>query len=427
MTFLSTAEVELFRRRNTTWIWFLVAIALVGVAVLLTIGNYNYASLNPGGNDFLVHWVGTRSFITEGISPYSDEVALRIQDMVYGRPALEGEHELRVAYPLYSIIVFLPFALIKEFTMARAVWMTVLEIALVALCFLSLRVTRWKPTPLVLMLLLIFSLFWYHGLRALILGNAVILVSLMVVGALLAIRGNEDEFAGVLLGFASIKPQVVVVLLIFIALWAINRRRWKIIFWMVGTIALLSAAAALLLPDWIMQNLREVIRYPGYNPPGTPAAVFAIYMPGVGQRVGQTISIFLAALLLIEWWLSLRGDFRAFLWAACLTLVASQWIGIQTDPGNFIVCYPALILVLALWDERWHRKSTWLIIGTLVLLFVGIWLVFIRTLERAYQPIQSPMLFFPLPMFLFIALYWVRWWAVRPLPTWVSTLTNRQP
>ncbi|TLM98142.1 DUF2029 domain-containing protein, partial [bacterium] len=257
----------MFRRKNTTWIWILVAIALVAVAVLLTIGNYNYASLNPGGNDFLVHWVGTRSFITEGISPYSDEVALRIQDMVYGRPALEGEHELRVAYPLYSLIVFLPFALIKEFTMARAVWMTVLEFALVVLCFLSLRVTRWKPTPLILMLLLIFSLFWYHGLRALILGNAVILVSLMVVGALLSIRGNEDEFAGVLLGFASIKPQVVIVLLIFMTLWAINRRRWKIIFWMVGTIALLSAAAALLMPDWIMQNLREIMRYPGYNPP----------------------------------------------------------------------------------------------------------------------------------------------------------------
>lgn len=417
----------MFKRRNTTWIWILVAIAVVAVVILLTVANYNYASLNPGGNDFLVHWMGTRSFITEGISPYSDEVALRIQNMVYGRPALEGEHELRVAYPLYSIVFFLPFALIKDFTMARAVWMTLLEIALVALCFLSLRVTRWKPTPLVLMLLLIFSLFWYHGLRALILGNAVILVTLLVTGALLSIRSNEDELAGVLLGFASIKPQVVVVLLIFVALWALNRRRWKIVIWMVGTIALLSAAAALLMPDWIMQNLREIVRYPGYNPPGTPAAVFALYMPGVGQRIGQWVSIFLIGVLLIEWWLSLRGDFRAFLWAACLTLVASQWIGIQTDPGNFIVCYPALVLVLAMWDERWHRKSTWLIIATLALLFAGIWLVFIRTLERAYQPIQSPLLFFPLPIFLFISLYWVRWWAVRPQPTWISSLNNRQP
>jgi len=402
-------------------------VLFVTATVLLTIGNYNYASLNPGGNDFLVHWMGTRSFITEGISPYSDEVALRIQDMVYGRPAQPGEHELRVAYPLYSMVFFLPFALVRDFTMARAVWMTVLELALVALCFFSLRLTRWKPLPLVLMLLLLFSLLWYHALRALILGNAVILVTLLVTGGLLAIRNNEDELAGVLLGFATIKPQVVLVLLVFIFLWSLSKRRWKIIFWMVGTVVLLAGAAALLLPDWILQNIREIIRYPGYNPPGTPAAVFAVYMPGVGRQIGMGVSIFLAIVLLIEWWLATRGDFRAFLWAASLTLVASQWIGIQTDPGNFIVCYPALVLVLAMLDERWHRSSTWMIVLTLVVLFAGIWLVFLRTLERSYQPIQSPLLFFPLPMLLLAGLYWVRWWAVQPMNTWISSFTHRQP
>lgn len=416
----------MFRRRNTTWIWILAAVVAVAVAVFLTIGNYHYASLNPGGNDFLVHWMGTRSYITEGLSPYSDEVALRIQNMVYGRPAQAGEHELRVAYPLYSIIFFLPFALIKDFTMARAIWMTVLEIALIVLCFLSLRLTRWKPTPLILMLLLLFSLFWYHGLRALILGNAVVLVTLLVVGALLAIRSDADELGGVLLAFATIKPQVVVVLLIFITMWAVTRRRWKIIFWLYGTVALLSGASALLMPDWIMQNLREVIRYPAYNPPGTPAAVFSVYMPGVGAQIGRGVSIFLGVVLLIEWFLSLRGDFRAFLWTACLTLVASQWIGIQTDPGNFIVLYPALILVLAMWDERWRNSSSLVIIGTLVLLFVGIWIVFMHTLERSYQPIQSPMLFFPLPLFMLASLYGVRWWAVRPQKSWIASMNNRR-
>lgn len=401
-----------------------MVVVIAVAAILLTIGNYRYASLNPGGNDFLVHWVGTRSFITEGISPYSDEVALRIQDMVYGRPAQAGEHELRVAYPLYSIVLFLPFALIKDYTMARALWMTVLEISLVATCLLSLRLTRWKPTPLILMALLLFSVFWYHGLRALILGNAVVVVTLMLIGALLAIRSGADELAGVLLAFATIKPQVVVVLLAFIALWALFRRRWKIVFWMVGTVFLLSTAAALLMPDWILQNLREVMRYPGYNPPGTPAAVFSVYMPGVGKKIGEGISIVLIVILLVEGWLSLRGDFRAFLWVACLTLVASQWIGIQTDPGNFIVLYPALILVLAMWDERWHRRADLLTIGTLVLLFIGIWLVFLRTLERAYQPIQSPLLFFPLPLFMFINLYWVRWWAVQPQKNWLGYFSD---
>ena len=77
----------------------LIGISLLSLLALigLTLANYRFAVQNPGGNDFLVHWVGTRALLVDGISPYSDETALRIQRMAYGRPAREGEHELRVA------------------------------------------------------------------------------------------------------------------------------------------------------------------------------------------------------------------------------------------------------------------------------------------------------------------------------------------
>ena len=65
--------------------------------------------------------------------------------MVYGRAALPGEHELRVAYPFYSAILFFPFALIQEFDVARAVWMTILEIGLISLTLVSIQLTTWRP------------------------------------------------------------------------------------------------------------------------------------------------------------------------------------------------------------------------------------------------------------------------------------------
>ncbi len=40
--------------------------------------------------------------------------------------------------------------------------------------------------------------------------------------------------------------------------------------------------------------------------------------------------------------------------------------------------------------------------------------VFLTTLEYTTQPMQSPVMFFPLPIFLFIGLYWVRKWATQP-------------
>ena len=137
-------------------------------------GNISYVTKNPGGNDFLVHWVATQNFVYESISPYSDTTALEIQTMVYGRAARPGEHELRPAYPLFSIFLFLPFGLIKNYFIARAIWMTVLEISLFLSVFLLIKVTQLKLDKLLLAAVFVFSIFWYHGLRALINGNAVV-------------------------------------------------------------------------------------------------------------------------------------------------------------------------------------------------------------------------------------------------------------
>ena len=58
---------------------------------------------------------------------------------------------------------------------------------------------------------------------------------------------------------------------------------------------------------------------------------------------------------MIEWYLSIKKDFRWFLWVACLTMVISQWIGIPTIPGNFAGLILPLMLVSAMLTERWSN------------------------------------------------------------------------
>ncbi len=409
-------------RRNSTLTIVLLILLGSGLFAVLVWGNLLFAQQNPGGNDFLVHWMGTRSFFEDGLSPYSDEVALRIQNMVYGRAAQAGEHELRVAYPLYSVIVFSPFALIRDYEMARAVWMAVLEAGLILMAFLTLNLVRWRPMPFILGLFLLFSVFWYHALRPVILGNAVILVALGLVAALLAIRAGHDELAGILLGLTTIKPQVVLLVIAFILLWALNKRRGKIVIWFLITIGFLVGLATLLIPDWILQNLREILRYPEYNPPGTLAAALEALIPQGGRRLGQVISGITAVIVLLEWFIHRKSDFRGFLWTVCLTLNASFWIGLQTDPGNFIVAYPAVVLTFAIWIERWQHGGVILAMVGMVVLFAGIWAIFLNSVEMNYQPVQSPVMFLPLPLVLFFLLYWNRWWAVRPPRVWFDLL-----
>ena len=394
--------------------WYLSAILIIGVLVLITWANYDFVQQNPGGNDFLVHWVGTRAIFVDGLSPYSDTVAERIQTLAYGRPALPGEHELRVAYPMYSALVFLPFALISDYELARALWMTTLEAALIGLAFLSFKLTRWKMSIWLLPFFLIFSIFWYHSLRPLINGNAVILVALALVAAFAALRTGRDELAGVLLAFSTIKPHLVILPIIFILIWTISFGRWRTLGWMLISLVLLSISAALFVPDWPLQNLREILAYSSYNPPGTPGAAFETWLPATGARLGWALSALMGLILVVEWVFVRRKEFRWFLWTGCLTLIISQWIGIQTDPGNFILLFFPLVLVFSMWVERWGRAGSVLTSISMFLLFIVPWGIFLQTVMYGDQPLQHPVMFFPLPLFLLITLYWVRWWAIKP-------------
>lgn len=396
-----------------------VAFLLIIVAVLVW-GNYRFASANPGGNDFLVHWVGSKNFVYEGVSPYSEETALEIQTMVYGRAAREGEHELRVAYPLYSFFLFLPFGLIKNYFIARAVWMTLLEIALIAAVLVGIRVVQWRPGPLIVVAMITFNLFWYHGLRSLINGNAVVLLLLCFILSIYAIQTKQDELAGILLGLTTIKPQVGFAFILFILVWSLANRRFKVVFWFIGSLVLLILMGLFLIHDWPLQFLQEVLRYPGYNPPGTPAQALQALLPGAGRQLGLAVSIVSGIILLLEAFLARKATGIAFVWICALMLVLGQWLNIQSDPGNFIVMLPAVLVVFRLVDDRWRNRGNWINLLLLGLLFIIPWLIFMRTVTTSYQPIQSPVMFFPVPILLLLGLYWVRWWAKNPIKHLIS-------
>jgi hypothetical protein len=403
--------------KNEVW---RTQIIVIGLGILILVGllwvNFQFVQSNPGGNDFLVHYVGTRSFLFEGVSPYSDEVALRIQTAAYGHPAQGTEHELRVAYPLYSILLFAPFSIIPDFELARAIWMTVLEISLVGMCFLTFNLVDWKPSLLVQAMVLLFSLVWYHAVRGIVNGNAVILVALLITLVLMLLKHHKDQPAGLLLALTTIKPHLVVLLIPLLLFWGWRSRRGVFLAWFFGSLLVLFSFSWLLIPDWILQNIWEILRYPGYNPAGTLAEALAEWLPAFETQITWVIAILLGIMLVFEWSKVGRGKFNRLTWTAMLTLAASQWIGIQTDPGNFILLFPALILILSVLCKKWEIYEIWITGGMLGFLLIGLWILFVATIQHAYQPIQNPVMFIPVPAFCLVGLYWVKWWVVGALP-----------
>lgn len=393
--------------------WYIPLMAVLITLGALTWANYRFAENNPGGNDFLVHWVGTRAFIFKGQSPYSEETAEEIQTMVYGRKTQEGEHELRVVYPFYSEILFAPFAMVGNYTLARALWMSVLEIAILVIGITSIKLAGWRVKFWLIPIYLVFALVWYHGTRALINGNAVVIVTLFIVGALMAIRKDQDVLAGLLLAFATIKPHLVVLLLLFILVWAYSHRRWTLIGWTFGWVFFLFLIGVMFMPDWLMQNIWEILRFPDYNPALSIGSAFETWWPGIGTQLKWGLTIFLVLLLVFEWGRGWRKGFNYFLWTACLTLAVSQWVGIATDPGNFIILFFPMVLIFSVIKERWGMVGDWIVLGVMILLLVGLWWLFLYTVTYGDQPQQHSVMFVPMPLFVLVGLYWIRWWVIR--------------
>jgi hypothetical protein len=389
----------------------LAVLAVVLIAALANV-NYRYAEQAPGGNDFLARWVPARAWIVEGTNPYDPAVSERSQRMIYGRPAdrQAGEDVAHFVYPLPAMIFFAPFAGF-DFTMARALWMTLLELCLLGLAFIGIALAEWRPGRGMLACLVLFSVLWYHGFRAVIVGQFAPIEAILLTGALLCVQRRRDGLAGLLLALSLAKPQMAFLILPFLLLWGALARRWSLIVSTCAfSLALLGGSIAV-MPDWPILWLRQVADYPSYTSIGSPLSIL-----GGSSRVSDWVTRILSGLLLVELvveWVRVRAKEGAwFRWTAALTLVITNLIAFRTATTNYVILIPVLVLLLQTWADRWGRRGVVLGLSTLALLFVGLWGLFLLTVEGN---VESAAMYLPLPILLLLGLWWNRWWATsRP-------------
>lgn len=406
----------------------IIVLIIISISLLAGLTWLNLRILNSfsGTDSFLAYWMGTRLLLTEGINPYDDIVSDQIQDKskeLYGQ--VQPVEASQVFYPLYSGLLYFPYALIEDYPLAHSLWMTTLEIALIGLAITCLQITRWRIPAILLWVYFFFCLFWIHSIIPLVTGNVVIIVALCLALSVLAIRSGHDELTGILLALSTIKPMVSIWLVFFLVMWAVFQRRWKIPVWFGGTLLILIVVSVFFFQSWLLDYLRTTFLYIRSSLPLTPAPTFKTWLPGIGERLSWLISIFLGVVLVVEWIVgSRKPDFRRMLWLACLTLVIGQGVGFLAHPINAIVLLLPLVVVFSVLDERWKITGR-IIDGLLIMLLLVVpWVIIIPELNHVAEVEKLTILLFPLPLFILIGLYWIRWWAIHPQRTYMQELRD---
>ncbi|HEY45293.1 MAG: hypothetical protein AMJ88_04550 [Anaerolineae bacterium SM23_ 63] len=386
---------------------FLVLVMLSG----LVVANYRFALQSPGGNEFLARWTGAHYWVVKGINPYDPQVSMAGQMMIYGRPADPsiGEDVAHFVYPLPAMLFFAPFGLLP-FPLARAAWMTLLEIGLPFLAIMSVQLVGWKPSKKLLIMLMIFSVGWYHGFRAVIGGQFAVIEALLMVGGLLAIQKGQDSLAGVLFGLCIAKPHMAILLIPFVFLWALRAQRWVLISWMVGAVVVLIGVSLLLIGDWPLLWLRQMNDYSGWTTNPTPVSIIAGVFPAASKNLEIGLTVFLMLYLFWEWVAAMGKGDRWFQWTAAITIVITNIIPLRTATTHYVVLLPALAMIFSAWDQRWGKNGRIAIVFSLFLVLIGLWALFLISIEGN---IENDIMYLPIPILCLFGLWWSRWWIVR--------------
>jgi len=386
---------------------FLIALALL----VLISANFGFALQAIGDNEFLPGWVAARGWITSGISPYDPSVAVEAQEMIYGRPANpeDGESLALFLYPLWAMLFYVPLSL-APYPLALALWMTILELGLPFIVWMWARLMRWRVSPQVLIGMMLFSIFSYHSMRAIVTGQFAVIEATLMVGALLAIQDRRDILGGALLALALVKPQFAIPLVLFVILWAISMQRWRLLAVTVLSPLLLLGLAVLLSRNWLLMWLRSLSTYAQTVDFLPPILKIGVDLGAAGFWIGLGISVAMTIYMVVEWWLALEKEERWFQWTAALTLVVTSLITVRTTSANLVLIIPALVFIFKIWMDRSKGRGSLSAFVFGMLIMIGVWGLYFLT---SGQISENPYIFLPLPLVALLGLLWTRWWVVR--------------
>jgi len=227
----------------------------------------------PTGNrsDLYPQWLGARELLLYGHDPYSAETTREIQQGYYGRPLDpsrpgEPKDQQAFAYPVYVAFYLAP-TIHLPFEAVRKGFFWVLFILTVVSIPLWLRVLRWSAPLWAQGSMIIFTIGSLTVMQGLKLPQMTLLVAALLAIGLALLASDRPIAAGVALALATIKPQLVWLLLFWLTIWTLadwrRRYRWAASF--LCAMAVLCAASEWYLPNWIFRFVQAVHRYQNYN------------------------------------------------------------------------------------------------------------------------------------------------------------------
>ncbi len=314
----------------------------------------------PRGNlsDLYPRWLGARELLLHGRDPYSPEVTREIQVGFYGRPLDpsrpdDPRDEEGFAYPVYVVFclaptIGLPFAIVQK----AFYWALLLLTCATTLIWL--RVLRRSAPLWIQISLLALTMGSPAVMQGLKLQQMSLLVAGLIAIAIALLVTDRPVAAGILLALASIKPQLVALLLCWLAIWTMAdwRRRYRLALSFLATMTILMAASEWYLPHWIPRFWRAIHEYWHYT------ASASVMDNLFGAPWSWVFELLACVAVMGVCWRERRQAANTDSFAFTVGLVLATTILVVPTCANYnqVLVIPALLVLASERRAIWHRS-----------------------------------------------------------------------
>ncbi len=345
-----------------------------------------------------------------GSSPYSDsthQATLELLDENGNEPF--GLSQGRFVDPAWFVLFYLPISFVP-YNIARAIWMTLIELSLVLSVALSVRMAGLKMSTVELLITSILALVFYPLFKTvLVIGVNAPYIFLTLLAVHLA-RERQGTMAGLLFALSVWMVPLSLFLVILFMIWLGARRDNSLAKIFFSSIAFLILVSLILFPGWVAEWFAAYLRlFPDFSWVRTPLIVFGELIPGASAQIAIILSLVVLVMMLVEWYGIGERERRGFHWKLMLTLNLLYLFNLTSEGIYLIWLFAPLFSVFKYLIEKWRvsgRIIFW--VTYLALIFIH-WRRF--QITQNWSTEESSLVILLLPIITFLGLQWFRWWA----------------
>ena len=328
----------------------------------------------PRGNlsDLYPRWLGAKELLLLGRDPYSPEVTREIQTGYYGRPLdasrpADPIDQQAFAYPVY-VVFYLSPTVRFDFGIVQRTFFWVLVGITAASALLWLRMLNWTVAASVQVAMVALTLGSLAVLQGVKLQQLTLLVAAMCAGAMALLVADCPVGGGILLALATIKPQLVLPLLLWLALWTLSdlkrRYRWAVAFLLAMTV--LCTTSEWLLPHWIGRFWHAVGQYWQY------AQAVPMLEAILSRPWGRFLEVLIAGVTVAICFKRRKepADSDGFRSTSCLVLALTVFAVPTFSLYNQVLLLPAILLIVrdrrTIWEGTFVSRALLIMVGVLL-------------------------------------------------------------